>query len=173
MKNYIPKMYKKTVFDIDYKKLKENGIKCIIFDLDNTLMTIDEEIPSKEVSHLIKKLKKIFRIYVISNNKSKKRVKLVAEALDVDYTNLALKPTSIGFRRILRKTHLKYEECANVGDQLVTDVVGGNRLGIYTILVDPIIEKELKATKINRYIEKRKLKKLSEKNLFNRGEYYG
>lgn len=173
MKNYIPKIYKKDIFDIDYEYLKKKNIKCIIFDLDNTIMTIDEEHPKKKVLELINKLKKDFIIYVLSNNKSKERVKKAGEYLEVGYFNLALKPLGYGFKRVLRKEKLKVINCCNIGDQLVTDILGGNRLGLLTILVDPIAKKELKVTKINRYIEAKKLKKLKEKNLFNRGEYYG
>lgn len=173
MKNYIPKVYKRNIYEIDYSKLKTKKIKCIIFDLDNTLITMEGEYPSKKTINLFKDLKKEFSLYVMSNNKDKERIRKVADSLDVDYVGLALKPFSRGFKKILKKEGLKPEECANIGDQLVTDVLGGNRLGIYTILIDPIAKKELKVTKINRLIENRKLQKLKERNLFERGKYYG
>ena len=60
-----------------------------------------------------------------------------------------------------------------IGDQLMTDVLGGNRYGIFTILVDPLSKDELKVTGINRFFEKKQLRKLAKNNLFKRGEYYG
>ena len=60
-------MYKKNIFDIDYDKLKKNGIKCLVFDLDNTLGLIDEEKCPKEAKKLLKKLKKDFTIFISYN----------------------------------------------------------------------------------------------------------
>ena len=55
----------------------------------------------------------------------------------------------------------------------MTDILGGNRFGIYTILVDPLGKKDLKITSLNRYLEKKKIKKLSKRNILERGKYYG
>ena len=71
MNKYIPKVYNKSILDIDYKKLKENNIKCLMIDLDNTLLEVHKSIPKKEISYLIKKLKKNKKI------KKKKCVLLV------------------------------------------------------------------------------------------------
>ena len=173
MNNYIPNMYKKSILDINYDTLKNNNIKCIMFDLDNTILKVHKSIPKKEICDLIKKLKNDFTIYVVSNNTSKKRLSLASEKLDVNYVKFAMKPFSRGFRKIRRINNLKKSEMCIVGDQLMTDILGGNRYGIYTILVDPLSNKELKVTGINRILENRKLKKLAKKNLFKRGEYFG
>ena len=173
MNKYIPKIYKKSILDIDYNKLKDIGIKCILFDLDNTLLEVYKESLKKEYCYLIKKLKKDFKIIVISNNSSSKRVSQVAKKLDVEYVKFAMKPLSRGFRKVKKKYNLKKEEMALIGDQLMTDIMGGNKYGIYTVLVDPLAKKELKVTGINRFFERRALKKLAKNNLFKRGEYYG
>lgn len=173
MNKYIPKMYKKTIQDVDYKKLKEIGIKCIIFDLDNTILKVYKSIPKKETFDLIKVLKKDFKIFIVSNNKSGKRIKTAAEHLGVEYVRFAMKPLSRGFRKIRKMYNFSKDEMCIVGDQLMTDVLGGSRYHIYTVLVDPLSNKELKVTGINRFFENRKLKKLAKKNLFKRGEYYG
>lgn len=173
MKKYIPNIYKKSIFEIDYNILKKNNIKCIIFDLDNTLMMVSDDIPSSKVKKLVESLKKDFVLYIASNNKSKKRVGKVAEFLDIDYVNYALKPFSRGFKKIMKKENLKPEECSNIGDQIVTDVLAGNRLNMLTILIDPLSNVELKVTKFNRFFERRIVKKLDKKNLFKRGRYYG
>lgn len=172
MKKYIPNMYKKTIHDINYEKLKENGIKCLLFDLDNTILKVDKYIPKKEVCDLVKELKKDFTIYIISNNSHKERIYSASEKLGVEHVRFAMKPFSRGFRKVRRKHHFKKNEMCLIGDQLMTDVLGGNRYGLFTILVDPLSTNELKVTGINRYFEKKKLKKLKEQNLFKRGEYY-
>ncbi len=173
MKNYIPKMYKKSIHDINYESLKHQNIKCIMFDLDNTVLRVHKSIPKKEVCDLIKKLNKDFIVYIVSNNCHDKRLSLAAEKVGVDYIKFAMKPFSRGFRKIRKKHDLKKSEMCIIGDQLITDVLGGNRYGIFTVLVDPLSNKELKVTGFNRIIEKRKLKKLAKKNLFKKGEYYG
>lgn len=173
MKKYIPCMYKNTIFDIDFKKLKEKNIKCLVFDLDNTLMLKNESIPNKKIVSLIKSLKKDFNIYILSNNSSKKRVSSVAKYLEVRYINFALKPFSFGFKKIMKETSYRCNDICIIGDQILTDVLGGNRLNIFTVLLEPLGKEELKITSLNRFIEKRKVKKLERLNLFKRGEFYG
>ncbi len=172
MRNYIPKMYKKSVLDVNYEKLKEKNIKYLLFDLDNTILEIGKDIPKKEICTLIKNLKKDFNIYIISNNSSKKRLDKVSQCLQIPYIHFAMKPFSFGFKRIIKKHNLNKSDVCLIGDQIMTDILGGNRFGIYTVLVEPIGEKDLKVTSLNRFLEKRKLKKLEEMKLFKKGEFY-
>ena len=172
MNKYVPKMYKKSIQDIDYDKLKIKNIKCIMFDLDNTILKIHKSVPKKETCDLIKKLKADFIVFIVSNNSSNKRVSSTAEKLGVEYVRFAMKPFSRGFRKVTKRYNFAKEEICLIGDQIMTDIIGGNRYGIYTILVDPISNKELKVTGINRFFEKRIIKKLAKNNLFKRGEYY-
>ena len=173
MNKYVPKMYKKDIFEIDYDKLKENKIKCLMFDLDNTIVGAKIDTPAKEVSDLVKKLKVNFQVFVVSNNSHKKRLSNVSSALDVECIGFAMKPFAKGFKKIKNKYNFSKEEMCIIGDQIMTDVLGGNRYGIYTVLVDPLPEKELKVTGINRFFEKNKIKKLEKNGLFKKGEYYG
>ena len=174
MEKYIPKIYKKSILDIDYKELKKNNIKCLLFDLDNTILEVNNSIPKKEICSLIKKLNKDFKIIIISNNTSKKRLSKAADELEVDYIKFALKPSSKAFRKVQKKYGYKKEEMCIIGDQLITDIKGGNNYNVFTILVDPLDDKqELKVTGINRYFEGKILKKLAKENKLKRGEYYG
>ena len=173
MKKYIPDMYRKNLRDIDYAKLKKKNIKCLMFDLDNTLLKVHKTIPKKDTYELIKELKKDFNIFIVSNNTSKRRLSKAAEYLGVNYVRVALKPFSRGFRKVSKKYYFAKDEMCIIGDQIMTDVLGGNRYGIFTILVDPLSNDELKVTGINRFLEKRKLKKLAKLGLFKKGEYYG
>jgi hypothetical protein len=165
-------MYKKSIQDINYEKLKEQNIKCIMFDLDNTLLRVHKSIPRKDTVDLIKKLNKDFKVIIISNNTSESRLKTAADYLKVDYIKFAMKPFSRGFRKVKKMYNFSKDEMCLIGDQLMTDVLGGNRYGVFTILVDPLSNDELKVTGVNRFFEKRKLKKLDKKNLFKKGEYY-
>ena len=166
-----PKMYQKTIFDIDYNVLKEDGIKCLVFDLDNTLGLISHKNCPDETIKLINKLKKDF-IVVISSNNTKKRLKPYLEELGIDGIAWSMKPSIKGLIQIKTKYKLKKKEMCIIGDQIVTDVLAGNRYRIKTILVDPLGEKDLRITGLNRKIETRIVKHYEKRGLFERGKYY-
>ncbi len=171
MKKCLPKMYKKSIFDIPYQNLKESGIKCLAFDLDNTIALIDQEKVDEKTIDFIKKLKQDFIITIISNN-YQNRVLSYAKLFDCDYVSFALKPSTKGLRKMRKKYHLTNKEIAIIGDQLMTDILGGNRAKAYTILVDPLGVKDLKITSFNRFIEKYVLKNFAKKKLLIKGVYY-
>lgn len=171
LNKFIPTAYKESVLDINYKFLRNKGIKCILFDLDNTLALVDHNTVSLEIKELLKKLADDFKIIVISNN-FKRRIKYICDTIEVDYISFAMKPSSKGFKKIQRKYGYRQEEICIIGDQLISDILGGNRFGIKTILVEPLSSKELKITKINRVLEKIILKKMESRNILKRGSYY-
>ena len=166
-----PKIYKKTIYDIPYQKLKDNGIRCLVFDLDNTLGLISHKNCPLEAQKLIQKLKKDF-IVVISSNNTRKRLKPYLEELGVDGVAWSMKPSIRGLMVIKNKYHLKKKEMCIIGDQIVTDVLAGKRYRITTVLVDPLGEKDLKITGLNRKIEARIIKHYEKRGLFERGKYY-
>lgn len=167
-----PSIYKKNIFDINYEELKKKGIKCLIFDLDNTLGLISHKRCPDEAKELIKKLQKDF-IVVISSNNTRKRLKPYLKELEIDGTSWSMKPSIKSLLYIKTKYKLAKKEMCIIGDQIVTDVLAGNRFKIKTILVDPLGEKDLKITGLNRKIEGRIIKKYESKGLFKRGKYYG
>lgn len=167
MNLFKPKMYKKDIFDIDYQKLKEKNIKLIIFDLDNTIGRIKDELPSKKIIAFIEKLSKDFKIVVASNN-FKKRVRKYCEKLNCDYFYAVLKP-SVRIGLLIKKRYkISSKNTCIIGDQIITDILMGNRLKMHTILVDPISEKDLRITRLNRWLEKYVMKKYKIK----KGDYY-
>ncbi len=167
-----PKIYQKSIFDIDYKKLKESGIRCLVFDLDNTLGLISHKSCPKETKDLLKKIKKDFIVVICSNN-TKKRLKPYLEELEVDGVAWSMKPLLRGLVILKRKYHLKKKEMCIIGDQIVTDVLAGNRFRIKTALVDPMGEKDLRITGLNRKLEAIIVKHYEKRGLFERGKYYG
>lgn len=168
---FVPNSYYKSVYDIDYDKLKKNNIKCIMFDLDNTLALIDEGVPPEKVIKFIQKLNKKFDTYIISNN-NRSRIEKFCSYFDSTFVAFALKPMTKGFRTIQKMGNYKEEEMCMVGDQIMTDILGGNRFGCYTILVDPLGKKDLKITSLNRAMEKIVVKKLTKRGILERGKYY-
>ena len=168
---FYPNMYQKRIQDINYKKLKKLGIKCLVFDLDNTIALIDQHIITDEVKKLLVSLKKDFQIVIISNNVTS-RVKTYAEYLECDFVANALKPLSREYQKIRKKYGFQKQEMCMIGDQLVTDIYGGNRYGMFTILVDPLGNKDLKITSLNRLIEGKILKRYAKNSIMKKGEYY-
>lgn len=167
MKIYVPKMYYQDIYSINYDKLKEKGVKYLIFDLDNTLGLIEEEICDLNTQNFINKLSENFKIILASNNNFK-RVKTFAINLNVSTISFALKPSGKIYRYIKKNYTNRMNEVCIIGDQIVTDIIAGNRFGILSILVDPKGVKDLKITGLNRIIEKHLMKKIN----FQRGEYY-
>lgn len=172
MEKYIPDIYIKSIYYIDYEKLKERGIKCILFDLDNTIAPISIKKPNKKIKDLFIKLKNMgFKIIIFSNN-GKTRIKPFKEELEVDCAFRCKKPRRKKFDVILKDYKYNISEIVIIGDNIVTDILGGNKVGITTILVNPISNKELPHAKISRLYERHIMKKLSKRDLFFRGKYY-
>ena len=163
--------YYKNIYDINYSKLKKSGIKYLVYDLDNTLGLITEKNCPKESVELIKKLKKDFKVYIISNN-TKKRLTPYLNELGIEGVWWSMKPFTRGLRKLLKNNNLKKSEMVIIGDQLVTDILAGNRFGIRTVLVDPLGIKDLKITSLNRLIEKEIIKYYRKRGIFERGKYY-
>jgi len=172
MEKYVPDMYKKSIYDIDYKKLKKNGIKCILFDLDNTLVPYNIKEPTEKVIELFKKIKSLGLKIIIFSNSGKKRLKPFKEILEVDCCPHAFKPSPKKFIAIIEGYKYALDEVAIIGDQLLTDILGGNGVGITTILINPVSKRDHIFTWFNRFREKGIIKKLSKKDIFYRGKYY-
>lgn len=173
MRKYKPSIYSKSIYTIDYKKLKKSGIKCLLFDLDNTLVESKAKIPTKQVIELFTELKKMGFLIIIFSNSNAKRLMPFSKKLDVAFNSFSLKPLRHSFIKVMKKYKLSKEEVVLIGDQLLTDVLGGNKVGIKTILVDPILTSEFFFTKINRMREKIIYNKLEKLNILKKGEYYG
>lgn len=168
---YYPNMYRKNIHDINYKKLKKLGIKCLIFDLDNTIALIDQHIITDDTKKLLLDLKKDFNIVILSNNFTK-RVKSYATYLKCDFVANAMKPLTRGYKKISKKYNLEPNEMCMIGDQIVTDIYGGNKFGTFTVFVDSLGVKDLKITNINRFIERKILTKYENEGIMKKGVYY-
>ena len=146
--------YYQDIFEIDLDLLKKDGINGLIIDIDNTIVPWSEEAIVIEVVDWFKELSgRGFKICLVSNG-ANKRVHFFAEELKIPAVGQAVKPFKKAFKSAQKTLNLKPKEIAVIGDQVFTDVFGGNRMGFTTILVDPMSDKELFTTKIMRTIEK-------------------
>lgn len=136
--NYFPDFYFNKVEEIPITLLIKNNIKGIIFDLDNTLTDCFNKV-SPKLKGWIENLKS-FNItpIILSNSIIHKRVKKIANDFNIHYIFNAKKPNSDGFHKALKVLNLEKENIVIVGDQVFTDIAGGKKVGIKTILVHPI-----------------------------------
>lgn len=150
---FYPKDYLKSVTEITNEYLTRNNIKALILDVDNTLIDYDKNL-SIEIINWVKELKKnAIKMIILSNSNKKEKVKQVAEKLGLDYIYFGMKPLKKGFKKAKQKLNLENENIAVVGDQIFTDVIGANRMHLYSILVEPIKEKDIFVTLLKRPIE--------------------
>lgn len=164
---YTPKCVVNKFNDLDFNKLYESGYRIIISDLDNTLAPYTMSTPSNDLIHEIQEIKKIgFQIYLISNNK-KDRIEHFCKTLNLDgYLANAKKPNPKRLNKFLEERNISSETIIALGDQLVTDILGFNRLNLYSVLVKTIDKKTQKwYTKINRLREKKILKDIKKTNM--------
>lgn len=156
IENYFrPDLYYSNIYDIDLSYLKRQGIKGLICDLDNTLLAWDNQSIRPEVKEWIIEIKDSnFDICILSNS-LQTRVNKIANNLELISISRAFKPRKKAFKLAMNKLDVSTEEVAVIGDQLFTDIYGGNRLKLLTILVEPITKKELISTKLIRHFEAR------------------
>lgn len=155
-----PDLWVGSVTDIQSAPLQGKGIRGLILDLDETLVAALAHTPTAAVHTWIDEMKSQFSLFILSNNKSGVRVQKVAELLDVPCSHLAMKPRRKGFRAALFAMGLQANEVAIIGDQVFTDVLGGNLLGSFTILATPIAPEHKAWRKIMRLAEAMFIRKL-------------
>ncbi|ANS77213.1 hypothetical protein AWM70_11840 [Paenibacillus yonginensis] len=152
---FMPKLRVDTVFDIDLEDLYDKGYRGIITDLDNTLVGAKDPLSNPKLVAWFEYVKKCgFQLVIVSNN-NMNRVSTFATPLNIEFVHQARKPSNAPFRRAMNMMNLQPQETIVIGDQLMTDVLGGNRLGLFTVLVLPISAgDEGIGTRINRRLER-------------------
>lgn len=150
-----------SVVDIRIDWLRDKGFKGVLFDLDNTIIRRDSYEFTREMLRYIEELRSQgFAVGLVSNSRSK-RVKIIAEQLALPAVERAGKPRASAFRRGMKMLGTTPEETVLVGDQIFTDVLGGNLAGLHTILVTPLPGKDFVGTRlITRPLERLVLSRL-------------
>lgn len=148
-----PDLYYRTIHAIDLEALGREGVRVLLLDLDNTLLPRDTNVVPEELKAWAAGLRaRGFRACLVSNNWHE-RVHHVASELGFDLVDKALKPFPFAFRRALRIEGATTAEAAVIGDQLFTDILGGNMLGMRTVLVAPLSDTDLPHTLLLRRFE--------------------
>lgn len=121
--------------------LLDHHIKGIVLDVDETLVPISMPQITAELLLWIESVRAVIpQIWLVSNNVSETRIQRIAEALNVPYITGAGKPSRRKLRRAVEAMNLPAENVAMVGDRLFTDVLAGNRLGMFTVIVKPMVD---------------------------------
>lgn len=169
---FLPDIYQKSIYTIDYEKLKRAGINCLVFGLNNTIAPYNVKTPTKKTRDLFEQLKDLnFKIIILSNA-SKKRVEPFKELLNVDSAYHSFKPLKKKYNKIIQLYGFKDTQVACIGDQLLVDVLASNRMGFTSILVNPISLIDRGSTKIISLLENYIFNYFIRRDQLEKGKYY-
>ena len=127
-----------TLAQLPLDQLEVKGIRALVLDVDRTLLPRRQATPPAAMVSWLRNAAERMPIHLLSNNPSRRRIGAVADQLAVPYTTSAAKPRRAALRRVLAELGLPAHQVALVGDRVFTDVLAGNRLGLFTVLVKPI-----------------------------------
>lgn len=155
-----PKVKLERVTDITIEILNKYGIKALILDVDNTLSTHHGQVLTDGLLEWLELMRKNgIKMTVLSNSKEKRLIPF-AEKIGLDFISLGLKPLPFGYWRALKRLGTSKKETAIVGDQLFTDIIGGNCVGVTTVLLTPIKLESSFSFRFKRKIERFLIRKL-------------
>ena len=128
-----------NIYALTGQALEDRGIRLLLADLDNTLVPYGVPLPDEKLKRWRDDLAAHgVTLFVLSNNRHEPRPRIFAQGLEVPYIGHAGKPKTPSFFKAMEQMGVTPQETAIVGDQVFTDVLGGNRAGVTTILVKPI-----------------------------------
>ena len=153
MSLFYPDVMLENIYEIDSEKLKKNGIKAVVFDIDNTLAYNAEPSPSEKAITFLNNLKKDGFYVIVASNNTEERVKKFCQNLDSLYVHKANKPLGRKIRALLKEIDVDKKEAAIVGDQIFTDILCGKMMNMFAILVKPFDTNENKFIKFKRKVE--------------------
>ncbi len=127
-----------TLADLPLEPFRRQGIRALVLDVDRTLLPRRQTQLPAPVELWLQQAKAELHLHLFSNNPSRERIGAVADQLGVSFTTAAGKPRRSALRRVLADLQLPHGQVALVGDRLFTDVLAGNRMGLFTVLVKPV-----------------------------------
>lgn len=164
LEGFFPDYIYRSVQEIAPGFFKARGIRLAILDIDNTLVPYTQPDPTPAARAFLDRLaEEGVRFCFVSNNRAE-RIARFNQSIGAFFVARAKKPFRTGIRRAMEEHKVKPEETALIGDQIFTDVYGGRRSGVLTILVEPIEDKETLFFRFKRRMEKIVLKKYREEN---------
>jgi HAD superfamily phosphatase (TIGR01668 family) len=135
-----------SILNLTRETIQHYGLKGLVLDVDDTLVPIKVGAASKELRNWVEEVRTCTTLWLVSNNLSEARIGGIARSLNLPYYLGAAKPSRRKLRAALQGMKLPAHQVGMVGDRLFTDVIAGNRLGMFTILVEPIVHPEVAFT---------------------------
>ena len=154
MSPFFPDLYLKSITALTPALLGRWGIRGLILDVDNTLTTHGNPHPHPEVLRWLKTMREHHIEMAILSNNTSRRVQPFAKELRMSFIASAKKPLRSGFERAAAKLGLAKDKIAVVGDQVFTDILGGNLWGAKTVLVKPIQPETARLFRLKRRVER-------------------
>ena len=149
-----PTACKTNIFEIAPEFLRSLGVKALLLDVDNTIATYTSHEPVKGAVEWAKTLEQAgFDLVIVSNN-VEKRVSAFARRFGLPWISFAMKPFPFGYLKAKKKLGRRRRECAIIGDQIFTDVIGANLCGMKSVLLSPIEPEDGISFRIRRYFER-------------------
>ena len=130
----------RSVLDITPEILSRYQIEGLVLDVDDTIVPIGNSFAQPELALWIEEIRQIMPLWLVTNNPSQVRIGAIADSLSLPYFLSAAKPSRRKLRQAVKEMKLEPARVAMVGDRIFTDVLGGNRMGMFTILIEPIVD---------------------------------
>ncbi len=159
MRLFTPDFIFQSVTRITPEFLRENGIRALVLDVDNTLTTHGSPTPGEGVLEWLDQMRRAGIPMTIVSNNSRTRVEPFAKMLGLSFVSRGCKPLTVGMSRACRRFGLPPQQVAIVGDQLFTDMVGGKLKGMKCILTAPIKVEDGPFFRLKRKLESRLMRK--------------
>lgn len=165
LRKLCPQVQAGSVADLQPEFFAGLGIRGIIIDLDNTLVVWGGDSLDPHMIEWVERMKSAGLRMCILSNALENRVKRVGDSLGLPFVSRAVKPRKSPFRKAMELLGTKPEETAVIGDQLFTDILGGNRLDLYTVWTTPISNEEFVSTKAVRHLERIVVRRFRRKGI--------
>ncbi len=129
----------KSVLGITPQMLCDRNLKALVLDVDETIIPVGKKQLDPEVAAWAQNIQQVVPLSLVSNNVGYERIRTIAEGMNVPFIASAAKPSRKKLRKAATEMAVPFEQIAMVGDRLFTDVLAGNRVGLFTILVQPML----------------------------------
>ncbi|PSO82530.1 MAG: YqeG family HAD IIIA-type phosphatase [Cyanobacteria bacterium QS_4_48_99] len=127
------------VVEVTPEILEKHQLNGLVLDVDETLVPVKAKQASEELRQWVTEIKQVATLSLVSNNLSEARISSIAKSLELPYILGARKPSRRKLKFAIKAMNLPVEQVGMVGDRLFTDILAGNRLGMFTILVEPMV----------------------------------
>ncbi|MGB4985088.1 MAG: YqeG family HAD IIIA-type phosphatase [Erysipelotrichaceae bacterium] len=168
LRRFQPTLCVNHYLDIKMSTLNNYGCRYLFCDIDNTLVAYYEKTPNEQVENFLKVLKENDITIILISNNTLQRVSTFAKEIDAPYYHNATKPLKRTYKKIIEDFNISdLSTIVCLGDQLMTDIYGANKMHLKSILTKPMVTKDLFCTKLNRFLERHIFQSLKKRGLIN------